>query len=60
MKPGVKLAAFSLVLAVAFGGGAAAGAAFGPDSSAPNRSASNDNMLGMNMTTHAPAPAPAR
>ena len=30
MKPGVKLAAFALVLAAAFGGGAAMGAVFEP------------------------------
>ena len=35
MKPGVKLAAFGVVLATAFGGGAALGAVFEPDPPAP-------------------------
>ena len=35
MKPGVKLAAFALVLAAAFGGGAALGAVFEPSQPAP-------------------------
>ena len=30
MKPGIKLAAFALLLAAVFGGGAAVGAAVGP------------------------------
>jgi hypothetical protein len=65
VKPGMKLAAFALALGVAFGGGAAAGAAFGPDSSTSPAHRANtsktDDRPGMDMTTtHAPAPAPPR
>jgi len=35
VNPAAKLAAFAVVLALAFGGGAALGAAVGPDDSAP-------------------------
>ncbi len=63
MKPGVKLAAFALVLAAAFGGGAGLGAIFAPDSPAPKRTDNIDNtsnvdMPGMDMTPQSPAPPP--
>lgn len=67
MKPGAKLAAFALVLAAAFGGGAAMGAVFAPGSSAPtqhdtermdpNSPGMDPNMPGMN---HSQSPAPTR
>ncbi len=54
MKPGVKLAAFALVLAAAFGGGLGLGTAFAPGTPSPDRT-SND-MPGMDMTPQSPAP----
>jgi hypothetical protein len=59
----VKLAAFAVVLGVAFGGGAVAGAALGPDWSPPKHVVNPsdvDNMPATDMTTRAPAPAPPR
>ncbi len=57
MKPGVKLAAFAVVLAAAFGGGAAMGAVFEPDPPPPppmNHDMSNmtaEEHTNMNMAT---------
>ncbi len=60
MKPGAKLGAFALVLATAFGGGAALGAAFAPSAPAPDRMGNIDNMPGTDLTPQSPAPAPGR
>jgi len=53
VKPGVKLAAFALVLAAAFGGGLGLGTAFAPGAASPDHM-SND-MPGMDMTPQSPA-----
>jgi len=50
VKPGVKLAAFALVLAAAFGGGAALGAVFEPDQPAPTMQDHGD--MGMTPEEH--------
>ena len=57
MKPGVKLAAFTLVLAAAFGGGTALGATFAPEPEpAPM---DHSNMPGMDHSQQPPAPTTA-
>lgn len=50
MTPSAKLAAFAVVLAAAFGGGAALGAAFAPAPPATHHMPGMPDMPGMDMS----------